>query len=68
MVTTGSNTANPAGSPRVKNTKVVPGPPSGDVAAKQNPSHTEADFARDLGRATRRVEEPSGPDQGSPRR
>lgn len=40
-----------------------PEPPSEDVAAKQDPEHSEADFLRDLGKATRR--ESSEPGRGS---
>lgn len=54
--TTGSNTSNPAGSPKVTPlAPVPPGPPAPDVAAKQDPSHSKADFARDLDKATRRT-------------
>lgn len=32
--------------------KTTPSPPAGDVIDKQDPRHTEADFLRDLDRAT----------------
>jgi hypothetical protein len=39
-----------------------------DVAEKQEPSYSGADFDRALERSTRKLEEPSEPDPGSPRR
>jgi hypothetical protein len=43
-------------------------PPSPDVAAKQTPGFSTADFERALDRATGQVEpDSSGRDQGSPR-
>lgn len=48
----GANTANPAGSPKITSRR--PRPPSKAVTAKQDPTHTEADFAQDLRKATRR--------------
>jgi hypothetical protein len=52
--------------------KTKPTPPERDVAEKQDPEHTEADFLRDLEQAaTNRSKElladPSGPDRGSSR-
>jgi hypothetical protein len=43
---------NPAGNPKVR--KIGVHPPAPDVAAKQSAKHSEADFARDLAKATRR--------------
>jgi len=45
-----------------------PPEPAQDVAEKQDDDQTESDFLRDLDRATRRVERPSEPERGSPRR
>ena len=45
-----------------------PSEPAPDVVEKQDDDQTERNFLRDLDRATRRVERPSEPDQGSPRR
>lgn len=71
MATTGSNTANPAGSPKVRDVP-WPRPVGQDVRELQDPAHTEADFLRDLekattNRASERLEEggPSRPDRGS---
>ena len=45
-----------------------PAEPAPDVAENQDQDQTERDFLRDLDRATRRVERPSEPERGSPRR
>lgn len=50
--------------------KTEPTPPERDVAEKQDPQHTEADFLRDLKRASTnrakdQLDDPSGPDRGS---
>jgi hypothetical protein len=45
-----------------------PQEPPEDVQKKQNPNHSEADFLRDLRKASRRLERPSEPGRGSPRR
>ncbi|MEA2362590.1 MAG: hypothetical protein QOD71_1735 [Thermoleophilaceae bacterium] len=58
-----TQTSNPAGSPKI--TDITPAPtapsapsaPGPDVANKQDPSHTEAEFVSDLEKATRRVAE-----------
>ena len=63
LITTGSNTANPAGSPTTRNVRaaptVPPQRPSADVAAKQDPAYSATDFERDLDRATRRIKPPA---------
>lgn len=50
----GSNTVNPAGSPDVNISAPALRPPSPEVAERQDPKHSESDFARDLKKATRR--------------
>lgn len=71
MATTGPNTTNPAGSPKVRDLS-RPRPVAQGVRELQDPAHTEADFLRDLekattNRASERLEEgdPSRPDRGS---
>ena len=51
-----------------KNTSGKPRKPPKDVAEKQDPTYSPADFDRDLEKATRRLEKPSAPGPGSPRR
>ena len=46
-----NQTTNPAGTPVLKTVRAAtPSAPSARVAEKQEPSHTEADFMRDLGK------------------
>lgn len=49
-----SATSNPAGSPKVTDLTPSPKRPSEEVQQAQDSQHTEADFIRDLNRATRR--------------
>lgn len=51
-----------------KNTTGKPREVPDDIREKQDPSYSEADFDEALERATRKLEEPSEPDPGSPRR
>ena len=61
---------NPAGNPVIR---IAPRPPSREVVEGQDPTHTEADFLRDLEKATTnrakerlaRAGDPSRPDRGS---
>ncbi len=61
---------NPAGNPIIRR---IPRQPPADVVERQDPAHTEADFLRDLEKAsTNRAKErlaeagdPSRPDRGS---
>jgi hypothetical protein len=48
--------ANAVGNPIIKILPMttVPGPPSSDVKAKQDPSHSREDFTRDLDKVTQR--------------
>lgn len=49
----GANTINPSGSPKVTVAAPDLEPPSDAVSERQDPTHTEADFVRDLAKATR---------------
>jgi hypothetical protein len=63
-----AETVNPAGAPVVHIHEPSRGlqPPSSAVIAKQSAAHNEADFLRDLKKATRRVGSDE-PDQGPTR-
>lgn len=51
---TDNHNFNPAGNPQIVSTSEPEiAPPASDVKAKQDSSHTEADFMRDLAKATR---------------
>lgn len=59
-------TRNPVGKPKVRPSAAsVPSPPPEDIQELQDPGHTEADFLRDLEKATRRRDDPSKPARGS---
>lgn len=45
-----------------------PHPPSPEVQKKQDSEHTEDEFLADLDKATERLDRPSQPDQGSPKK
>lgn len=48
-------TSNPIGQFKFRDTtNTTISPPSPDLAKKQDPAHSEADFTRDLDKATRR--------------
>ena len=44
-----------------------PKPPAEDVVAKQDPEYSAANFERDLEKVTRRLDDPSARDPGSPK-
>jgi hypothetical protein len=51
-------TLNPAGTTLLQiDDNKVPGPPAPDVAAKQDPEHTQVDFLRDLDKVTQRPDD-----------
>lgn len=41
--------------------------PPEDIAGKQDPKYSKADFERDLGKLTKRLAKPSKPGRGSPK-